>query len=357
MHTYFLLIPLLILCWVLTKYSLLTPYISGAVAFSFGTFFYYSAEHILAIIVCFYLVSFFANQNTDPNQILSSDFSVNENYLSIANKAIKTVTFIAFILLPIPKPPGYIIGIFAFLIVYLLLSLRIASQEPGSFFTGLLGFAASAYILWFCNSLFPTANLVLPLLAGLVVFRSLDSNLSYYDLGDSYSFPGIGPFLACFIGNWVTPGFSCSSLSYIFVRSGPWQSIYAGIGSAAIEAWNLSLLFRGELSSKSPLATLLTSPDRLNHTPILDVYGMSYWSILLCVIPIIIALGTMWVDNYEVEVSPFIVIIPFCCEAVISSGLMAIPLIAVGIGISLILKLCCPYPQLQSLIIMLPMVF
>lgn len=342
---------LLVLCWFLTKASLMTPYISASVAYSGGLLFQYPAQLILPLVICFYFTCLLSNEDVDNNAILASDTSLKVAARSPFLKTFKILIFISFFILPIPKPPGYFTGILSFVLITIVLSSYFKSH--------FLPLSLSPFIIWLTSCLFPSINIVVPLLAGIVLFRSnrYTPSPSSSPLDYSSDFPGIGPLLWSFFFTWITPGLSCSAASSVSVSPGPWRSIFANSTSLALEAWNLSLLFRGDLSSKSPLADIITLPNRLNHTPLLDVYGSSLSDIILAILPLCLCFLIYWFDSFQLLSPNWFISIPFCCQAFMTSGTSALFIIAVGYSISLLFDRLSVSSECHSTIVIMPMIF
>lgn len=357
---------LLGVCWLLSKMSLMTPFLAASVAYSIGLAFKYPASLILSLVVCFYFSVLLANEEVDNNAIL-----VNEGLYKVAPrspfiKLFKLSLFVGFFFLPIPKPPGYFSGFIAFALIFCCFSLYSSESETlkplqgNNFSLYFISFSVASFVIWATSCFFPAINIVVPLLAGIVLFRSFSPSHSSpppNSLDSVTEFPGIGPLLWSFFFTWITPGLSCSSVTSLCVNPGPWRSIFASSVSLCLEAWNLSLLFRGELSSKSPLADVLTLPNRVNHTPLLDVYGSSFSDILLLLIPVVISFSIYWLDSIKLDVPSWFISIPFCCQAFVTTGSSAVFIIAIGYFISFgFFKLSLPN-QSQTSIIMMPMMF
>lgn len=351
---------LLGVCWLLSKMSLMTPFLAASVAYSIGLAFKYPASLILSLVVCFYFSVLLANEEVDNNAIL-----MNVGFYKVAArspflKTFKLSLFVGFFLLPIPKAPGYFTGFIAFALIFFCSALYSTPKPNDNFIQYFISFSIASFVIWATSCLFPAINIVVPLLAGIVLFRSLSPSHSSpppVTLDTSNEFPGIGPLLWSFLFTWITPGLSCSSVTSLCVYPGPWRSIFASCVSLCLEAWNLSLLFRGELSSKSPLADVLTLPNRVNHTPLLDVYGSSFSDIILVFIPLAISFGIYWLDSIQLDVPSWFLSVPFCCQAFITTGSSALFIIAVGYLISYGFFKLSLSNQFQASIIVMPMMF
>jgi hypothetical protein len=265
----------------------------------------------------------------------------------------KAGLFLLFLVLPIPKPASYFTGIVAFFVLYCVVFLN--SPQKDNFFLGLLGFLLVYILLSITNFFFFNSNLVIASVSGLAISNLLlkhEDDIDMYE-GDYPPHP-IFAFLALFIP-WISPGFSLNTSICAFVHPGRWQSILGSMFSLIIEAWNLGLLCRGELSSKTPLASILTTPTRISQSPIIDTMSMDT-SILPAVILFVSLSFAIVALLPSLSPHPHFLIFSFSCQAFLFIGPPILLLLPLSLLSSLILRLSLPHsPHSHSLSILLSM--
>ncbi|MFM6055095.1 MAG: hypothetical protein ACKPA7_26330, partial [Sphaerospermopsis kisseleviana] len=127
----------------------------------------------LSAIVLAYFIVYLLNEDVDLNQLLvregQSAAALTEE-IGGSIKVFKVVILLLFCFLPIPSPPGYIIGVFSIVIISLLLFLN---KERGSgSFEGyvvlvLLSIGGATLALWLVKTLLPVQVSIVPILTGL----------------------------------------------------------------------------------------------------------------------------------------------------------------------------------------------
>ncbi|TVP59031.1 MAG: hypothetical protein EA343_20645 [Nodularia sp. (in: Bacteria)] len=321
---------------------------------------------VIAAVAGYFLV-FFINEDLDVNSLLLRGEESLEELTSQADvglKVAKVIVFILFFFLPIPKPPGYLVGIPALVIVAVLIYLNQDSWEQGS----LLGFltltlicvgsvALGCYILklvWLVNV--P----VLPLLTGLALPNLIDPigrERSLAERGIEYP-PGLPQVVYTFLLTWITPGLSLSAATSGLIAPGVYRALTASLTSAALEAWNISLILRGGQASKTVLAYLLLRPNSINHVPALDGQGIGYGALVaVFLIAVLPALIFYWRKSERIEVNQAVVVFAMVSQSVAVTGLTAIPLIVLGLAIALLQRNLMPdSPEVRSLAVMAPMI-
>ena len=360
--TYFIIISLQIsACFFLSSLGLVTPFISCGFTLFLTSYFHLSPKLTFLFIVFSYFSCFLSNNLSDINQLLiPSNFSLSRSF-SFTPKSLsffkshllKALLFFLFLIFPIPKPPFYFTGIFAFLSLFFLIWFRNPDDDP---FLGLFSFFLIWLSLLFFNFFLPISP-VMGIVTGLAMTNIvLGIPTPNRDLIEYSTVPPdpINSILAL-ISTWITPGFSLSSSIHAFVNPGPWQPILGSFCSIIIEAWNLGLLCRGELSTKSPLASLLSSPSRITLSPIIDTLSLdtSILPSVLLFVSFSFLLSSLLPSSSP---NPLFLLFSLSCQSFLFLGPSSLLLVPLGCLFSLLLRFTLPScPHSHSLTILLSM--
>lgn len=365
-------IALLFYYWTLTalaKHSLTSPYLAGAGAITIAHYLQASPPiKVIAVVLAYQLV-YLLNEDVDVNQLLARGLESAVELSSGWLKAARVVTLIAFFWLPIPKPPGYLTGIWALLIVGSLIYLNKDIWERGTYLGFLLlttiSVGIAAITIWLLKIFWLVNTPIIPLLAGLAIPNLINPHLVTTHLqGKSLAErgitapPGVTQVLYTFLLTWITPGLSLSAATNALIAPGVYRVLIGNLVSVAIEGWNLGLLLRGGGSAtKTPLADLLLTTNKLSQSPALDGQGLGYAALvavfLLGVLPAIVI---YWLSTERKEPEPTVVIFVLVMQAFAACGLIAMLIIPLGMGIALLQKSLMPdAPEVRSLVIMAPM--
>lgn len=362
-------IALLLFNWtmsILARYSLTSPYLAGAGALTICFYLQASPPIRVIAVVLAYLLVYLLNEDVDVNQLLargeeSPSQSQSEGWMKVA----RVITLITFFWLPIPKPPGYLTGVVALLIVGTLIYLNKDIKEKESYLGFILLTAVSvgiaALVIWILKMFWLINTPIIPLLTGLAIPNLVNLNpqkpkKSLAERGIT-GIPGVSLVLFTFGLAWVTPGLSLSAATSALISPGVYRVLIANLVSVALEGWNLGLIIRGGGSaSKTPLANLLLTTSKLTQSPALDGQGLGYAALIavfvLAVVPAIIVYWLSTKHTTSSEQAIFILVL----QAFASSGLISIVIIPLGIGLALLQSILMPRSQeVRSLIIMSPM--
>ena len=359
---HFLIITLQIaLCYILSCYGLATPFISSGVTLFLATKFDLSPELTFLFIIFSYFSCFLSNNLSDINQLLlHSNFSLSHSFsftpktLSFfQSHLLKALLFFLFLIFPIPKPPFYFTGFFAFIFLFFLIWFRNPDDNP---FLGLFSFFLIWLSLFFFTFFLPISP-VMGIVSGIAMTNIvLGTSTPNRDLIEYSATPPdpISAILAL-ISTWITPGFSLSTSIHAWVNPGPWQPILGSFYSLILEAWNLGLLCRGELSTKSPLASLLTSPSRITLSPIIDTLSLDT-SILPSVLLFVSFSFLLSSLLPSPSPKPLFLLFSLSCQAFLFLGPSSLLLLPLGCSFSLLLRYFLPScPHSHSLTILLSM--
>ena len=361
-------IALLLFLWTMTalaKHSLTSPYLAGAAAMTISHYLQASPPVRVIAVVLAYLLVYLLNEDVDVNQLLARG---EESAVELSGagwmKVARVITLVAFLWLPIPKPPGYLTGVVALLIVGSLIYLNKDVWHRGTYL-GFLTLTAmsvgiAAVVFWLLKMFWLVNTPMLPLLAGLAIPNLIDPQYPGKSLAERGidQPPGVSLVLYVFGLAWITPGLSLSAATNALIAPGVYRVLIANLVSVALEAWNLGLIIRGGGSaSKTPLADLLLTTNKLTQSPALDGQGLGYEALvavfLLGVLPAIVV---YWMSTERIEPDPAVIIFIMIIQAFASAGLIAVVIIPVGLGLALLQRSLMPEaPEVRSLVIMAPM--
>lgn len=368
-------IALLFYYWTLTalaKHSLTSPYLAGAGAITIAHYLQTSPPiKVIAVVLAYQLV-YLLNEDVDVNQLLARGLESAVELSSGWMKAGRVITLIAFFWLPIPKPPGYLTGVWALLIVGTLIYLNKDIWERGTYLGFLLltamSVGAAALAMWLLKLFWLVNTPIIPLLAGLAIPNLINPQYAGKSLAERgiTAPPGVTQVVYTFLLTWITPGLSLSAATNALIAPGVYRVLIANLVSVALEGWNLGLIIRGGGSAtKTPLADLLLTTNKLSQSPTLDGQGLGYAALLaIFLLGVLPAIVIYWVTKERVtsragtalEPDPTIVICVLVAQAFAACGLIAIVIIPLGMGIALLQKRLLPgAPEVRSLVIMAPM--
>jgi hypothetical protein len=358
-------IALLLFLWTLTalaKHSLTSPYLAGAAAMTICVYLQASPPAKVIAVVLAYLLVYLLNEDVDINQLLARG-EESSTELSSAHwmRVARVVTLIVFLWLPIPKAPGFLTGVWALLIVATLIYLNKdvwhRGTLPGFLILTTMSVGIAALLFWLLKMFWLVNTPMLPLIAGLAIPNLINPQYQGKSLAERGidQPPGVSQVVYTFLLAWITPGLSLSAATNALIAPGVYRVLIANLVSVALEGWNLGLIIRGGggTSAKTPLADLLLNTSKLTQSPALDGQGLGYGALgLVFLLGVLPAIVVYCLSTERIEPDPTTIIFIMVVQGCAASGLVAVILIPIGLGIALLQRKLMPdAPEVRSLVI------
>lgn len=239
-------------------YGLLTPYLAAGAALVIGPQLVTPEELPSVVIGCYMFSHAFAGVNelagysVDPTTSLVTNTGTKADH---TDKAwLKPALVVLFFLLPIGKPPAYLMGAggLVFVLILLVTNKRLSKR-------GLVAVLIQTVTLGISLSLFNQNHTtgVMALIAGVVIPDLLFGNKAAP--ATTSTKPSALSIFATSCVTWLTPGLSMQPVSACFMGNTTYRPLTLSLMSSAIEGWQLHQFAAGTQAAKTPLGDILVN--------------------------------------------------------------------------------------------------
>lgn len=326
---------IIIIVGLLAKSGGITPFIAGGIGIGYSSHFHLTYQFTLAITLLLYFIAYYCNSWTEAsNRSMTTNINTSGLKADFGVVILKAAIIMLFILLPIPKPPFYLVSIPAIILTSTLLY---TNNHEDDYLSWIIPVILQTILFAFIGGLLERYSTSTTPTMALIAAIALPNLLFEHDMNtyyaNSYADPNELnlhpiPWIFAFFISWITPGFSSSIVSKSIFQRGHSVTFAALLIEAALEGWTVHIALLGDITTKSPLGDLLALPSLEWNT----FTPTNSTRLILFIIPVIAAIITGLIPTLNLLLPKTTSAIIITAQAIIFSGSLA-TIVYISLGI------------------------